>query len=216
MAAAGFNTSAPSVFTGENYVIWSVKIRSYLKAYCLREVVETSEDLIQHHANPTLAQIRQFEEDKAKRYKALSSLHSAVSDEIFFRIMHLDSPKEVWDHLKDEFFGSDRTRHIQSLNLSRQFEMLRMEDDENIREFFKRMMSIVNQLRLLGKAVTEEKLVHKILVSLPEKYESKISSLEDSRDITQMTMKELVNVLEGLKQRRVFRQRGVVDSALVA
>ncbi|EOY12586.1 Uncharacterized protein TCM_031100 [Theobroma cacao] len=156
-------TSVPSIFTGDNYVFWPVTMKSYLKAFCLWDVVETGEDLVQRHVNPTLAQIRQFEEDKAKRYKALSCLQSVVADDIFSRIMHLDSPKEVWDHLKDGFFGSDRTRHVQILNLSRQFEMLRMEDDENIKEFSSKMMSLVNQLRLLGKNVTEERLVNKIL-----------------------------------------------------
>ncbi|EOY13053.1 Uncharacterized protein TCM_031572 [Theobroma cacao] len=102
--------------------------------------------------------------------------------------MHLDNPKDVWDHLKDEFQGSDRTRKIQAFNLTRQFEMLTMDESETIREFFGKMMGIVNQLRLL----------------------------EDSRDIGQMTLKELVNALEGLEQRRAFRQNRLIKSVLVA
>ncbi|EOY04259.1 Cysteine-rich RLK (RECEPTOR-like protein kinase) 8 isoform 4 [Theobroma cacao] len=66
MALSGFNTSAPSVFTSENYAIWSVKMMSYLKAFSLWEAMEIGEEPVQRHANPTLAQIRQFEEDKAK------------------------------------------------------------------------------------------------------------------------------------------------------
>ncbi|EOY09431.1 Uncharacterized protein TCM_024849 [Theobroma cacao] len=94
--------------------------------------------------------------------------------------------------------------------------MLRMEDNENIRDFYGKMMGLVNQLRLLGRDITEERLVNKMLVSLLEKYESKVSSLEDSRDLAQVTLKELVNALEVLEQRRVFRQRSAADFALVA
>lgn len=112
MATVGFNTSAALVFTGEKYAMWSIKMKSYMTAYTLWEVVEIGEDLVQRHANPTLAQIRQFEKDKAKKYKAMPSLQSTVFDEIFSKIMHLDSHKEVWDHLKDEFFASDKTRQI--------------------------------------------------------------------------------------------------------
>ncbi|EOY15753.1 Gag-pol polyprotein-like protein [Theobroma cacao] len=124
-----------------------MQMQSYLKAFNLWEVVETGIEPIQRHANLTLAQIRQFEEDKAKRYKALSCVQSVIFYEIFARIMHLDNPKEVWDHSKEEFHGSDKTRKIQALNLFRQFEMLTMDDNETIKEFFGKMMGMVNQLR---------------------------------------------------------------------
>ncbi|WRX29096.1 protein of unknown function DUF4219 - like 9 [Theobroma cacao] len=86
---------APPMFTSENYAIWLVKMKSYLKAFCIWEVGGIGEKLAQRHANATLVQIRQFEEDKAKRNKALSCLQSVVSDEIFTRIMHLDNLKDI-------------------------------------------------------------------------------------------------------------------------
>lgn len=70
-------------------------MQSYLKAFNLWKVVETGAEPMQWHANATLAQIKQFEEDKAKRYKAFSCLQSTMSDEIFDKTMHLDNPKEV-------------------------------------------------------------------------------------------------------------------------
>ncbi|WRX23428.1 hypothetical protein QQP08_015915 [Theobroma cacao] len=94
--------------------------------------------------------------------------------------------------------------------------MLIMEDSENIRDFIGQMMGLVNQLRLLGREITKERLVSKMLVSLPTKYESKVSSLEDSRDLAQITLKELVNALKGLEQRRAFRQKSAADFALIA
>ncbi|XP_017979660.1 PREDICTED: uncharacterized protein LOC108662699 [Theobroma cacao] len=191
-------------------------MKSYLKAFNIWDAVETGVEPALIYANPTIAQMKQHEENIAKRYKALSCLQSALSYDIFVRIMHLENPKEVWDHLKDEFQGSERTKQNQVLNLNRQFEMLSMDDNESVREFSGKLMGIVNQLRLLGKAILEDRLVSKMLVSLPEKYESKISSLEDSKDLSQLTLKELVNALEGLEQKRAFRQKKLVDSALVA
>ncbi|WRX22864.1 Reverse transcriptase [Theobroma cacao] len=190
-------------------------MESYLEAFTLWEVVESDEGPVQRRVNPTLAQIRQFEKDKAKRYKALSYLHSALFCEIFARVMHLKSPKAVWDYFRDEFFGSEKIRKIQAFNLIQKFEMLRMEDDENIKDFSGKMMGLVNQLRMLGREMTEEKLVSKMPISLPEKYESKVSSLEDSKGLEQLTLKEFVNALEGLEQRRDFRQKSFTESALV-
>lgn len=46
--------------------------------------------------------------------------------------MTCNTAKEVWDRLKEEYQGSDRTRQIQVLNLKRAFESLNMEEDETI------------------------------------------------------------------------------------
>ncbi|EOY13468.1 Uncharacterized protein TCM_032051 [Theobroma cacao] len=69
IVASAFSTSAPPMFTGKNYVFWSVEMQSYLRAFNRWDVVETRNEPVQRHANSTLAQIRQFEEDKAKRTK---------------------------------------------------------------------------------------------------------------------------------------------------
>ncbi|GKV32940.1 hypothetical protein SLEP1_g41503 [Rubroshorea leprosula] len=65
---------------------------------------------------------------------------------------------------------------------------------------------------------TEKRIVEKVLVSLPEKFEHKISSLEDSKDMTQMTLSELVNALQAVEQRKAIRQEaeGAVEGAFIA
>lgn len=77
--------------------------------------------------------------------------------------------------------------------------MLTMDESETIKEFYEKIMGVLNQLKLLGKEMFEERLVSKMLVGLTKKYESKISSLEDFRNISQMTLKELMNALKGLE-----------------
>lgn len=83
--------------------------------------------------------------------------------------------------------------------MNKQFKMLTMDESETIKEFYEKIMGVLNQLKLLGKEMFEERLVSKMLVGLPKKYESKISSLEDFRNISQMTLKELMNALKGLE-----------------
>ena len=40
---------------------------------------------------------------------------------------------------------------------------------------------------------------------MPKKYESKISSLEESKDLTNISLRELVNVLQAQEHRRLIR-----------
>ena len=52
------------------------------------------------HANPMVAQMKQHSEKLAKRFKVLSCIQHALSDEIFTTIMAYEIAKEAWDTLK--------------------------------------------------------------------------------------------------------------------
>ena len=84
---------------------------------------------------------------------------------------------------------------MQVLNLRREFEMLRMKETETIKEYFDRLLIVVNKIRLLREDLPDRRIVEKVLVSLPERFEAKISSLEDSRDLTKISLIELMNSL---------------------
>lgn len=53
-----------------------------------------------------------------------------------------------------------------------------MKDVETIKEYTDRLMKVVNQIRLLGEELTNERVVEKFLVSVPKRFEAKISSLK--------------------------------------
>ncbi|EOY33038.1 Uncharacterized protein TCM_041046 [Theobroma cacao] len=143
MASSNYSIAAPPVFNGNNYPMWAVKMKAYLKAFDLWEVVEVGGDPPARQANPTIAQMKQYNEEVAKRFKALSCIHSAVTDAIFVRIMACESAKEAWDKIKEEFH-------------------------------------------------------------------------EDSKDLTTMSVSELINALQAQEQRRALRQEDHVEAALAA
>ncbi|KAH0696223.1 hypothetical protein KY285_013055 [Solanum tuberosum] len=168
-------------------------------------------------ANPTLQQIKSHEEEIAKGPKALSFIHAAVSDSIFTRIMTCESTKEAWDMLKQEFQGSDRTRQMQIFNLRKEFEMLKMKEIEKVKDYIDRIMKIVNQIRLLGEKLEEQRIVEKVMVTLPEKFEAKISSIEDTWDMSCVTLNELSNALLAVEKRKSFKEeKSTSEIALVA
>ena len=134
MDSTNFPAKTP-VFTGQNYGVWAVKIETYLKAFDLWEIVESDRQPTPLGNNPTIAQMKFFNEEKAKRFKALTCLHNAVSEEIFTRIMACKSAKETWDKLKAKFHGDEKSRKMQVLNLRRQFEGLKMKETETVKDF---------------------------------------------------------------------------------
>jgi hypothetical protein len=68
-------------------------------------------------ANPTMAQLKIHKEKKTRKSKVKACLYVVVSNTIFTRIMNLESAKGIWDYLKKEYQGNERTKNMQVLNL---------------------------------------------------------------------------------------------------
>ena len=84
---ASSNTSALStpVFNEENYQVWAVKMKAYLRGLGLWQWVETERQIQPLGNNPTLNQIRDHEEEEANAPRALSYIHAVVSEPIFHK-----------------------------------------------------------------------------------------------------------------------------------
>lgn len=102
------------------------------------------------------------------------------------------------------------------LNLKRQFEGLKMKESDTIKDFSFHISKLVNQVKLFGEEFPDSRIVEKVLVSLPEKFEHKICSLKDSKDFTEMSFQKLVNALQAVEQRKSYRLEGTSEGALVA
>ncbi|KAA0040677.1 pol protein [Cucumis melo var. makuwa] len=114
---------------------------------------------------------------------------SAVSSTIFTRIMTLRSTYEIWNYLKSEYERDhERIKGMRVLNLIQEFELQKMKETKSIKEYSFRLLNIANQIRLL----------------------------ENTKDLTQITLAEILNALQAQEQRRVMRQEGAVEGALPA
>ncbi|KAL3726055.1 hypothetical protein ACJRO7_031011 [Eucalyptus globulus] len=214
--SSGFSAMASPVFTGENYQAWAVKMTAFLEGHDLWEAVEDDYEVTPLPNNLTLNQIKYHKERITRKAKAKSCMYAAVSPTIFTRIMRCDSAKAIWDFLKDEYEGDEKIRGMKVLNLLREFERQQMKDSESVKEYFDRLVGIAEKIRVLGTDLKDERLVRKILVSLPEKFEATIASLENTRDLYDIKLAELLNALQAQEHRRLMRREEFVEGALQA
>ncbi|RID49429.1 hypothetical protein BRARA_H00230 [Brassica rapa] len=77
---------------------------------------------------------------------ALQILQTAVSDHIFSRIAATSTSKEAWDALKEEYEGSPQVRLIKFQTLRREYENLKMYENEDIKVFTDKIVELANQL----------------------------------------------------------------------
>lgn len=100
--------------------------------------------------------------------------------------------------------------------MRRKFEAAKMKESESVKEITDRLLKVVTQIRLVGEELSDQHVVEKILVCLLERFKSKISSLEENKDFSQISIPKLVNVLQATEHRRSLRMEESMESALVA
>jgi len=69
-------------------------------------------------------------------------------------------------------------------------------EDETFGEFYPKMSDLRNSMVSLGKPVLDVKLIRKILRSLPERFRIKVTTIEESKDLEEMKVEELVGSLQ--------------------
>ena len=191
-------------------------MKTYLEALGFWEAVEEDYDIFLLSDDPTMNQIRIHKEKKTKKAKAKSCLFVGVSQTIFTRIMALKSAKAIWDYLEKEYAGDERIRSMHVLNLMREFELQRMKESETVKDYTNKLLGIANKIRLLGGDFADSRIVEFFLVTVPERYEASIVSLENTKDLSKITLAEVVHALQAQEQRRLMREDRVVEGALQA
>ncbi|XP_074266564.1 uncharacterized protein LOC141589841 [Silene latifolia] len=123
-----------------------------------------------------MAQLKSHTTKKTRTSRAKATLFVAISEVIFPRIMTKKSAFEIWNYFKIEYEGDERLKGMQVLNLVSEFEMQKMKESETIKEYTDKLLCIANKIRLLGSEFSDSRIVQKILVTIPERFDATISS----------------------------------------
>jgi hypothetical protein len=76
------------------------------------------------------------------------------------------------------------------------FEEIKMLEEETFGEFYTNISDIRNSMVSLGKQISDVKLIQKILISLVERFRIKLTTIEESKDLEEMKIEELVGSLQ--------------------
>lgn len=207
------------IFDGEKYDFWSIKMTTILKTRKLWSVVEEGVGAppAQMDETPETARARSLREEAMMNDTlTLQILQTAVSDHIFSRIAAASTSKEAWDALKEEYEGSPQVRLIKLQTLRREYENLKMYENEDIKVFTDKIVELANQLTYHGEQKTDVQLIQKILISLPAKFDSIVNVLEQTSDLTSTKMAELIGILKAHEARLAAREESTSEGAFDA
>lgn len=76
------------------------------------------------------------------------------------------------------------------------FEEIKMLKEETSREFYTKIRDLRNSMVSLGKSTSNLKLIRKILRSLPKHFRINVTTIEESKDLEEMKIEDLVGSLQ--------------------
>lgn len=140
----------------------------------------------------------------AKEYENNAKLKHAIlsgmSNNEFVKVMHCSSTKETWDKLQRLFEGDVKFKEVKLQKLRGQLEGFKMKD-EKISDYFHRVDETVNTIKGLREDIDDEVIVKKVLRSLTSKYDTKVSTIEEAKDLKIFSMDELFDSLTTYEMR---------------
>jgi len=129
--------------------------------------------------------------DRKKDAKALFFLFQSVHESVFPRIAAATKSKEAWDILKTAYQGMETVKTAKLQMLRKDFENLSMKESDTIDSFFTHVIGLITQIRSHGEILEERRIVEKILRILPSRFESIVVAIEETKDLSQLTVDEL-------------------------
>jgi len=98
--------------------------------------------------------------------------------------------------LETTYEGTKLVKSVKLQMLISKFEEIKMLEEETFGEFYSKMSDLRNSMVSLGKPISNVKLIRKILRSLPERFRIKVTTIEESKDLEEIKIEELVGSLQ--------------------
>jgi hypothetical protein len=179
-------------FDGTNYGYWKARMRFFLKSIDCWNIVETGWT----KPEDTTLETVPLKNVQLSNDKDLHALCQALSPSEFAEISNCESVKEAWQILETTYEGTKLVKSTKLQMLISRFEEIKLLEEETFGEFYSKMSDLRNSMVSLGKPISDVKLIRKILRSLPERFRTKVTTIEESKDLEEMKIEELVGSLQ--------------------
>jgi hypothetical protein len=193
----GTSASKPPLFDGTNFSFWKIRMRTYLMALGadVWDVVETG------YTKPVVLATKDDKLEFSFNAKGMNAILNGLAEAEFVKVMHLDTAKAMWDKLINSYEGNEKVKDAKLQTYRLKFEQLKMNEDETISKYFLRVEELVNAMKGLGEEFDDSLLVQKILRSLPDKFNPKVSAIEELNDLKTLSIDQLLGTLTAYEMR---------------
>ncbi|GKD33281.1 zf-CCHC domain-containing protein [Tanacetum coccineum] len=107
-----------------------------------------------------------------------------------------NTAKEIWKTLLITHQGNSQVKDNKIDLLVQQYEQFVISEDESIDSAFARFNTIITSLKALDEGYSSKNYVRKFLRALHLKWRAKVTAIEESKDLTSLSLDELIGNLK--------------------
>ncbi|GJZ44856.1 zf-CCHC domain-containing protein [Tanacetum coccineum] len=116
------------------------------------------------------------------------------------RIFMCNTEKEIWKTLLITHQGNNQVKHNKIDLLVQQYEQFVISEDETIDSAFVRFNTIITSLKALDEGYSSKNYVTKFHRALHPIWRAKVTAIEESKDLTSLSLDELIGNLKAKKE----------------
>ncbi|GJX30540.1 retrovirus-related pol polyprotein from transposon TNT 1-94 [Tanacetum coccineum] len=196
----------PQLFESDSFIYWKNRFETYVKSKDLDLWhVITNGDFQPIIQNPEtkLDEVIPFEKQTddlkkrlAKNNEAKMVIYNALPRKEYERIFMCNTAKKIWKTLLITHQGNSQVKDNKIDLLVQQYEQFVISEDESIDSAFARFNTIITSLKALDEGYSSKNYVRKFLRALHPKWRAKVTAIEESKDLTSLSLDELIGNLK--------------------
>ncbi|GKF50355.1 hypothetical protein Tco_0146822, partial [Tanacetum coccineum] len=133
----------------------------------------------------------------AKNNEAKMVIYNVLPRKEYERIFMCNTEKEIWKTLLITHQGNNQVKDNKIDLLVQQYEQFIISEDEStIDSVFARFNTIITNLKALDEDFSRKNYVRKFLRALHRKWRAKVTVIEESKDLTSLSLDELIENLK--------------------
>ncbi|GKB23540.1 DUF4219 domain-containing protein [Tanacetum coccineum] len=132
----------------------------------------------------------------SKNNEAKMTLYNALLRKEYERVFMCKTAKEVWHTLIITHQGNSQVKNFKIDLLTQEYEKFLISNEETIDSGFTRFNAIVTSIKSLDPDCSSKNHMRKFLRALPLKWRSKVTAIEEAKDLATLPLDELIGNLK--------------------
>ncbi|GJY56935.1 retrovirus-related pol polyprotein from transposon TNT 1-94 [Tanacetum coccineum] len=202
----GKSMQRPPFFESDSFIYWKNIFETYVKSKDLdlwhvitngdfQPIVQNPETKLDE-VIPFEKQTDDLKKRLAKNNEAKMVIYNVLPRKEYERIFMCNTAKEIWKTLLITHQGNSQVKDNKIDLLVQQYEQFVISEDESIDSAFARFNTIITSLKALDEGYSSKNYVRKFLRALHLKWRAKVTTIEESKDLTSLSLDELIGNLK--------------------
>ncbi|GJW95484.1 hypothetical protein Tco_0175156 [Tanacetum coccineum] len=202
----GQSMQRPPLFESDGFIYWKNRFETYVKSKDLdlwHVITDGDFPPIQYNPETKKDEVVSFHKQNddlkkklAKNNEAKMVIYNALPRKEYERIFMCQTAKEIWDTLLITHQGNNQVKAKKIDLLGQQYEQFMIPEEESIDNAFAKFNTIINSLKALDEGFSSKNCVRKFLRALHPKWRAKVTAIEESKNLTTLSLDELIGNLK--------------------